>query len=153
MANVLWIEEEAETKFANYAFPAILAGHVLDIVHSATDAAARITTNRYDVIILDILINAGSDPMWQRLDLKRPKGGDDSYLGLQLARALFDPGFAEASVDVPDNWLQPEQVRVFTVVEDEKIMKQLHALGIQNIALKAKSDYTAIKRLIEVGQT
>jgi len=149
LARVLWIEDEAERSFSDYADPVIMAGHVLETTGNATDAAERLKSEAYDVVIVDIIINAGTDDVWKRLD-EHPKD-KRSYLGLDLIRAIFKPEFKPVQLHIPVSRLSPDKIAVLTVVEDKEIHKELRSYGITEIRVKAQSDMRVLKQLVDIS--
>lgn len=146
MYKVIWIEDEAETQLRNFMHPVIMAGHALEVVTNVTDAVERLKHEGYDLIILDLILNAGSDKQWQWMDENYPAQDKNSYLGLQLLRALFDPDFKLATVDVP--MIPPEKFAIFTVVEDQEVHVEIEHFGIDTIYLKTSSDLNTLLNII-----
>ena len=147
--RILWIEDEAEAELADYAGPVLLAGHQLDIATTATEAVELLRTREYDVVIIDLIINAGSGNEWKRLDTTRKSGEPYSYLGLELMRALFLPDRAAIALELPKGRLSPEKVAVFTVVADPEVHMEIRSMGITDIRVKPQSGLTVLKDIVE----
>lgn len=146
--RVLWIEDEGDSALADYAGPVLIAGHSLEIVSDATEAAKRLQQSQYDVVIFDLIINAGSGKEWQQLDEESRREGRDPYLGLCLLRSIFNKGKSQGiKLSIP--WLSPEKAAVFTVVADPQIHAEIRSFGIENISVKARSDLSILKKIID----
>lgn len=141
---MLWIEDEADTSLQDYVEPVFAAGYLLDIAVNATDAARLLQENRYDVVIVDLFIHAGTDKAWQNLERDYAK-----YLGLELLRAIFAPGTSTISLEIPKNWLPTRNVAVYTVVAAPKVHAEIRSLGITDIYVKRLSDLTVLKDIID----
>jgi len=150
MARALWVEDQAETKLMNYAYPAFLAGYQLDVVDNVSDAVSKVEQDTYDAVVIDLIITAGRDKAWTELDRRNPYNDKNSYLGLQLVRALFAKNFGGPRLSEATRWLSPRKVGIFTVVEDGEVHREIKQYGVGNVVLKRTSDYTALKKLLDI---
>jgi len=147
--RILWIEDEAETELSDYAGPVLLAGHQLDIATTATEAVELLGRREYDVVIIDLIINAGSGNEWQQLDTTPRSNGPYGYLGLELIRALFLPDEAAIALKLPKGQLPPEKVAVLTVVANPEVHAEIRSMGITDIRVKKRSDLTVLKDIVD----
>ena len=82
--NILWIEEEADDTLVEFNTYFSLAGYLVKVVHSSTEAEEELSSGHYDLIILDIRIIPGDDEKW--LDLHM---GGERRLGLIVLRDII----------------------------------------------------------------
>ena len=148
MYRVLWIEDEAETQLRNFMHPVIMAGHVIEFVTNVTDAILRMSQEAYDLIILDLIVNAGPDKRWKEID-KDPEEDKNSYLGLQLLRAVFDREASRIDVQVPPEHVSPQKFAIFTIVQDKEIHDEIASFGITALYSKRRSNLYTLMQIIE----
>ena len=146
--KVLWIEEEGDD-LADYAAPLLLAGYTVDVAHSITEALARLAEQEYDVVVCDLLVNAGDDPEWQALDDRIAEIRKELYLGLHFMRSLFVPESAEIPLDAEALNLTPSKVAIFTVVSDPSVHAELQGMGLASMRVKGRSSLTVLKELAD----
>jgi|GEM_PF-4326287 len=146
--RVLWIEEEGDD-LSYYAAPLLLAGYAVDIAHSVTEAIARLQEDVYDVVICDLLLNAGQSPEWQKLDSEIGEQRKELYLGLHFLRAVFSSDRARVALDGASMSISPDRVAVFTVVSDPDVHDELREMGVAKIKVKGRSHLAILKEIAE----
>lgn len=125
-------------------------GIIVDFVKSVSEAINKLRSNTFTAVIFDIKVLPGNTPEWEKYDgeqqVKNPN--HDSYLGLELLRALFSPKQAKVRLNPPIQ-LSPKRVIVFSVVYDktEEIVKM--GIPADQIIYKANSELNTLPDLIE----
>jgi CheY-like chemotaxis protein len=122
--SILWIDEENEEQLKEYKIHLEMQGYLLDLSYSASDAQMKIqSSKKYDLIILDIRIDPGSDDFW----LAKYLSGDKK-LGLALLEEVIA--------------LTPYIDRVFVFSHEYfiSIIEQLMATGVNRKKFLQKKD-------------
>jgi hypothetical protein len=148
--KILWLEDQYED-FVAYRSALYRSGRITDRVRSVSETVKNLREdNEYTAVIFDIKVLPGNDPEWIELDKQQREANPDydSYLGLELLRALFDPDRAKVKLDPPIK-LSPKKMIVFSVVYDKP--DEITAMGIpaHQIIYKAHSDLKTLPKLIE----
>jgi len=147
--RILWVEDEATGDLADYVGPLLLAGYTVDIAESATEAISKLQEQTYDVVIFDLVINAGDAPEWMALDQENTERFKELNLGFQLLQSLFAPENARICVSLPPGRIAVSRTAVFTVVADPEVHRALEQMGIATIRVKALSSLTVLKQIVE----
>ena len=148
MCRILWIEDEADGQMADYVDPVIDAEYDLDVEVNATDAIRRLKEDEYDLVIFDLIINAGDDVAWNEYDQREHHNKSSGYLGLQLMRAVLSPEKHPLAVRPRIGWLTRDKIAVFSVVTDKEVITELRGLGISRIESKTEAPITAVLDII-----
>lgn len=145
MYKILWIEDEANGLLAEYANPVLASGYDLEVALDVTDALQRMRDSQYDVIIFDLVINAGSSPAWRAYD---DEGNGERYLGLELMAAILTPTEHEMGEPLADYWITPNRVGVLSIIRDADVITRIRNLGVRAIRHKHASGITALNDLV-----
>lgn len=127
MARILWVEDEGNTDLIQYKQPLVEAGHVVDVVETAEEAFGTLDSMEYHLYIVDLLLPQ-EDAFQEYID----------FPGVEILRKM-----------VNKYGIDPETVMVFTVVNDEKIHKDIQELGIQRITVKRLQTIDFLKEEVE----
>jgi len=146
--RVLWIEDGAKAEVKTYAPPLRTnPRYRLDVALTATEGMERIGQREYDVVIVDIRLEPGSDPYWDKLYRKQTAGSGPARLGLELLRSLLASTDSARRTPV---WIRPSTFGVLTIEPEEQIGKDIAALGVTAYCQKELlQDPRALLRLVE----
>lgn len=144
--RVLWIEDGAYSEARKYAPPVRTdPRYSLDIVLTATEGMAAIFEAQYDVVIVDIRLEPGSDPDWRSEHRRQRAGGEPARLGLTLLENLFGEGAQEK----PD-WVTADRFGVLSIEQETQIKPALDGLGVKAFHHKETLQIpTALRDLVE----
>lgn len=149
--RVLWLEDEYED-LSDFLTPLYREGYLVDPVKSVSEAIDLLRSKSYFAVIFDIKVHPGDRKEWIDLDNKKRKENPkfDSYLGLELLRAIFVPNESQVKLKPSIN-LQPERVIIFTVVDSKEVSDEIASFGVpkHQIQLKARCDLTTLKNLLK----
>jgi hypothetical protein len=145
--RVLWIEDGAKDEVKTYAPPLRTSPRFsLDIALTATDGMSKIRSAQFDVVVVDIRLEPGTDEYWRNLHIKQTAGGGPARLGLELLRRLLPPDPRQRT----PGWIRPEMIGVLTIEPEEQIGGDIAALGIQAYCQKELlQDPRALLHLVE----
>jgi CheY-like chemotaxis protein len=93
--KVLWVEDNAEADLFQYLAPVNVDGRFdMDIAVNATEACTRLSTNIYDVVIMDTRIPSGYEQRWQEREqsIKAQSPNPVVRLGLEVLKFVFGEG-------------------------------------------------------------
>lgn len=145
---VLWLEDQRDD-FLAYSSALFRAGYKVDTVRSVTDAVRKLREKKYIATIFDIKVLAGDDETWINLDKKKlvENPDIDSYLGLELLRALFKSRKARVELSPPVE-IDPQKVIVMSVVHDR--VDEIVSFGVprEQVIYKAVSNMKTLPQLI-----
>lgn len=137
--RVLWIEDQAISMLEEYCAKVINDGkYSLKFVLNASEGIKNIQENIFDIVIIDIRLEPGSDTAWKTCILKH--GGDKkkARLGMELLKLLFMPHIAE--VEIPGfkkpYWVRPEIFGVLTVESRNEVDRELSEMKINSYKRK-----------------
>lgn len=140
--KVLWIEDNADNDLYHLTSPVYIDGRFqLDIATNASEAYFYLNKRGYDVIVVDIRIPPGKDPMWRKMHdhLNRIQHSNSNRLGLELLRCIFKDGQAEKPPLKVDQNLAPERYGVFTVERHEELESEFEALNLGCLKYRRKN--------------
>ena len=129
--RVLWVEDSARLELSNLAGPVYFSGEVdFNLAEDATSAARLLLSEDFDVLIVDVRLPPGSDPIWSKH--YRAAGADkvNAQLGLKLLYWLLGRNTTLYSAPPPTH-ITPEKVSVFTVENRYEIQHDLEELGVE----------------------
>ena len=150
--KVLWIEDSARYELSELTGPVYASRkYVLNLAEDATTATYHLLNSEFDVLIVDMRIPPGDNPVWQKIYQKGGKEKDTAQLGLKLLRWLLDGKNGELdSLGNPPGWVNAKSVAVFTVEGKDQIKTTLDELEVTNYVQKrATRRDTALLDLIE----
>ncbi len=150
--KVLWIEDSARYELSELTGPVYASRkYVLNLAEDATTATYHLLNSEFDVLIVDMRIPPGDNPVWQKIYQKGGKDKDTAQLGLKLLRWLLDGKNGELdSLGKPPGWVNAKSVAVFTVEGKDQIKTTLDELEVTNYVQKrATRRDTALLDLIE----
>jgi hypothetical protein len=150
--KVLWIEDSARYELSELTGPVYASRkYVLNLAEDATTATYHLLNSQFDVLIVDMRIPPGDNPVWQKIYQKGGKDKDTAQLGLKLLRWLLDGKNGELdSLGKPPDWVSAKSVAVFTVEGQDQIRSTLDELEVTNYVQKrATRRDTALLDLIE----
>ena len=139
--KVLWIEDNADNDLYHLTSPVYIDGRFqLDIATNASEAYYYLNKRGYDVIIVDIRIPPGKDPLWQKKHnrLMKNKHANSNRLGLELLRSIFDENEKQPSLEIDQNMRQ-ERYGVFTVERQEELASDLLQLKLDRLKYRRKN--------------
>lgn len=151
--KVLWIEDNADNDLYHLTSPVYIEGkYHLDIANSASEAQFYLNKRAYDVVIIDIRIPPGKDPLWKEKHeaLRNSRDANSSRLGLELLRTIFG-GNGHPSLKIEQN-RAPNRYGVFTVERQEELEPFLKKLNLEELKYKRKNammPHTALMDFIE----
>lgn len=152
--KILWLEDQYED-FTTYRSPLFRNGFIVEAAQSVSELERKIRKDDYIAVIFDLKVLPGDDEKWLKLDVQKRTQMPyfDSYLGLELLRAIFNPVESEITL-VPPIKVDPEKVIVFSVVNDEKVLKELISFRIpeRQIVYKSESTIRTLPALLEEMQ-
>lgn len=131
--KVLWIEDSARYELSELTGPVYASRkYVLNLAEDATTATYHLQNSQFDVLIVDMRIPPGDNPVWQKIYQKGGKDKDTAKLGLKLLRWLLDGKNGDLdSLGRPPDWINPESVAVFTVEGENGLQETLHELDVR----------------------
>jgi hypothetical protein len=148
--RVLWIEDSARLELSNLVGPIYFSGkYDFTLAEDVTAAVQFLLVEIFDVLIVDVRLPPGPDPIWQ--DLYRRSGADkvNAQLGIKLLYWLL--GLDRATYKImPPSWVKPQFVTVFSVESSREIQEELDDLKITRYRQKvAELQDTILLDLIE----
>jgi hypothetical protein len=135
--RVLWIEDSARYELSELAGP-VYASHKywLHIAENATAATQYMRNNEYDVLIVDMRLPPGGDPVWQDIYRKEGKNKDLTHLGAHLLQWLLNgKSNGVEGLGEPPTWVTADRVAVFTVEGRDQLD---HILDKMNLTYEQK---------------
>jgi CheY-like chemotaxis protein len=150
LPKVLWIEDGAYYELYNMLAPIYVAGcYDLVLAADATEAVRLLSTQEFDVVIVDIRIPPGFDPRWTTVYQQYSSNKDAARLGLHLLVSLFDPKRALVDLsDFPMPKLSRSKFAVFSVETD--LTDELDNLQIKEYETKnASTPRTKVLEIID----
>lgn len=128
--KVLWVEDSAISDLRFLLMPVYMAGaYDVTIALDVSEAVARIWSDEFDAVIVDIRLPPGNDPRWIRRYQQFQDNRPGPRLGLQLLYSLLTPNPAIVLPDRP-GWLKPERFGVLTVEPKVELIDDLQTLRI-----------------------
>jgi CheY-like chemotaxis protein len=127
MVRILWIEDEGNTDLIQYKQPLVEAGYVVDVVETATEAFDTLNGDRYDLYIVDLLLPQ-EDAFQEYVE----------FPGVEILKRMIDKYN-----------IRPENVMVFTVVNDEEVHDDIQKLGVRRIVVKRLQNIDFLKKEVE----
>ncbi len=148
--RVLWIEDSARLELSNLVGPIYFSGkYDFTLAEDVTTAVQFLQTEVFDVLIVDVRLPPGPDPVWR--DLYQRSGADkvNAQLGIKLLYWLL--GLDRATIKLtPPRWVTPHSVTVFTVESQREIQEDLVRLKVSRYKQKvADLQDTILLELIE----
>lgn len=140
-AKVLWIEDNADNDLYHLTSPVYIDGQFhLDIASNASEGFFYLNQRGYDVIIVDIRIPPGKDPVWSAKfeKLRKSNNANSSRLGLELLRCIFDEKEQQPTLKITQN-LSPDRYGVFTVERLDELKADLQKLNLTAIKYRRKN--------------
>jgi len=130
--KVLWIEDSARYELSELTGPVYASRkYVLNLAEDATSATYHLQNTQFDVLIVDMRIPPGDNPIWQKIYQKGGKDKDTAQLGLKLLRWLLDGKNGDLdSLGVPPQWVNAHSVAVFTVEGHDGLRQTLSELDV-----------------------
>jgi CheY-like chemotaxis protein len=127
--KVLWIEDSARLELRNLTGPIYYIGkYDFHVVDDVTTAVNFLRVKAFDVIIVDIRLPPGSDPVWYGLYKQARKDKVQAQLGLKLLKWLLGNG--DGLPIKPPAGIQASQIGVFTVETYEDIKEELDRINV-----------------------
>ena len=130
MKKILWIEDE-ENSLEQYIAPILSLEIKIDFTNNAEEAINYLRLNKYDLVIFDLIINAGDYET------------EEEYVGFGLIKDLFDNKIQGVKFD------KSTKTMVFTVIEKPEIISKLYKIGINKILIKRRLELNHIKKTID----
>ncbi len=99
--RILWVEDSARFDLAKIVGPIYRARRFhLSLAEDATSAVRMLSSNTFDVVIMDIRIPPGEDEFWIKRYQDNGSDASQAKLGLLVLRWLFDKSW-EYRADLP----------------------------------------------------
>ncbi len=130
--RILWVEDSARFDLAKIVGPIYRARRFhLSLAEDATSAVRMLSSNTFDVVVMDIRIPPGEDEFWIKRYQDNGSDASQAKLGLLVLRWLFDKSW-EYRADLPQTppWVNTVQFAVFSVERENEIGEDLKKLGI-----------------------
>lgn len=135
MKKVLWVEDEARDQLLELLGPVWQAGYFVDIAEDKVTALDKISNEKYDAYIIDLIIGEG------KLSDTQEKESKGELHGLDLIKEIFNED-SQIHID-------PSKCAIFSVVGSRDIHDQIRRYGISNIIVKKEMGRTRLKEIIE----
>jgi CheY-like chemotaxis protein len=121
MAKILWFDDENELYFkAIIEFLQVFHNHIVEIVSTLKEAENKLSTEKYDILILDIRI----DPK-KRQGMKEYDDKDWSRTGVRLIERIREGKIGDTmSLKIP--------IIVLTAVGHPQTLEEIKTLGKKN---------------------
>jgi CheY-like chemotaxis protein len=126
----MWIEDSARLELANLVGPVYFTGRYdFTLAEDVTTAVHMLLAQEFDVLIVDVRLPPGSDPIWKKLYQRSGEDKVSAQLGLKLLYWLLgrNPSLYASQ---PPGWATPYRISVFTVESRREIQDDLSQLGI-----------------------
>ncbi len=148
--RVLWIEDSARLELSNLVGPIYFSGkYDFALAEDVTTAVQFLQTEVFDVLIVDVRLPPGPDPVWRALYQRSGADKVNAQLGIKLLYWLL--GLDRATIKLtPPHWVTPHSVTVFTVESQREIQDDLVRLKVSRYKQKvADLQDTILLELIE----
>ncbi|GJM34806.1 MAG: hypothetical protein DHS20C18_38070 [Saprospiraceae bacterium] len=152
--KVLWVEDNADDDLYNLTSPVYIDGRFqLDIAINASEAYFYLNKRVYDVVIVDIRIPPGRDPIWRKKHeiLLETDDVNSNRLGLELLRCIFDNNQQQPTLRIDQN-LSSRRYGVFTVEKRDELEPFFRKFNLEDLKYRHKNammPHTALLDFIE----
>jgi hypothetical protein len=128
--RVLWIEDSARLELRNYTGPIYFNGdYDFSQADDITSAVSFLRVRPYDVVIVDIRLLPGNDPVWTHLYHQAGQDKVQAQLGLKFLHWIL--GNSDGMGIQPPAGIKATQIGVFTVENYLDIQNDLNSLGVK----------------------
>lgn len=128
--RVLWVEDSARLELSNLVGPIYFSGkYDFTLAEDVTTAVQVLLAEIFDVLIVDVRLPPGPDPVWRALYQRSGADKVNAQLGIKLLQWLL--GFDHVTYKIPPpSWAAPHCVAVFSVEGWREIQEELDQLHV-----------------------
>ena len=138
MKSVLWIEDQAYHELGALRTPVIMSSlYHLTIAVDGASAIENLRTNKFEIIIVDMRIPPGDDPIFTDIYYKNSDSKRHKEIGLLLLKRIFEKEDLNFLSDLLPYAYDSSRYGVLSIDNENEISDELKALGIKNYAHKS----------------
>jgi CheY-like chemotaxis protein len=127
MTRILWIEDEGYSDLIQYKQPMIETGYVVDVAETASEAFEFLESLDYNIYIVDLIL-----PQEGAFE------GQIDFPGVEIIKKMTE-----------QYKINPENIIVFTVVDDKEVYDRIRKFGVDKIFLKRFQSIEFLKNEVD----
>jgi CheY-like chemotaxis protein len=127
MTRILWIEDEGYSDLIQYKQPMIEAGYVVDVAETASEAFEFLESLDYNIYIVDLILPQ-EGAFEEQID----------FPGVEIIKKMTEK-----------YKINPENIIVFTVVDDKEVYNRIRTCGVDKIFMKRFQSIEFLKNEVD----
>ena len=149
--SILWVEEAAQSDYANWIAPINMAGcYDIKIAEDTTQATECVQREPFDVILVDIRLPPGNDPRWINIYNASHSAKYTAQLGMAFIHSILGKKEPPVAISIPDGWVTAQKIGILSVESESMLKANMDLLDIH--IFQQKSTRVSETVLLELVQ-